>query len=1807
MHSPSSYTVGWICALPLEMRAAIAMLDETHPQLSYPSTDQNAYTLGSIAGHNVVITCLPSGIYGTVSAATVLSQMLFTFPGIQFGMMVGIGGGVPSESNDIRLGDVVVSKPTGTCSGVVQYDYGKAVQGGRFEQTGSLNHPPQLLLTHMSLLQAKMMDQKDGYIFPLIKTLLNQHPQLEDNFGCPGPDEDVLFNTRYPHTGTGSHNTCADCDPEEIVPRSPRSSMEPYVHYGTIASGDQVMKDSEARDRLARELEILCFEMEAAGLMNQLPCLVIRGICDYSDSHKNKQWQGYAALTAAAYSKLLLSTLKPRTLTQINKSARGKMTAEEKACLRALFLSDPEEDKNALKRRKGERAPDTCNWILDTNELQIWLGLHYRQSLGFMKSDADFGSNLLWLYGNPGTGKSTMAITMAEELPKKPYFGSTKALAYFFCDSSSANRRTAVSILRGLLYQLIKGKPELIELLFSKYQERKDSLFTSFDALWSVLLSIGADAASGDKYCIIDAVDECDPESQDMLLAQINQTFLNPSQDSQSRLHILVTSRPYPEIGRYMSRFKNQDLSQYPRLAVDLNLLIKSKVTELSKKNRYSEKVAAEVSMILKDKAEGTFLWVGIACTELASVRSRDATKTLQKMPRGLDSLYRSLLDSAITHGGEDNQTILQMMNVVAISQQPLSVAELSVACNLYPDEDEESRLNFAQEDIELCRLMVIVQNDVVRLLHKSVRDFLLRKGGENPTLIDDLKAHATLAYRCLDTWLDNYQHLSTRERQLSDVVFLEYAAKYWGTHAHQAKSEFQVLTRHNTFFRANSDARDVWAERLEFHLDLPSNPERFSALHMAAFFGIECLVDFSFKEMQRGLVFGRWRKVQACFDDIKFTDGLIPTPLELAARKGQIEVMTLLLEKKVDHMEILANVIEAAAENEEHGGQMVALLLTHTHGEVQIDESVFKAAASNRSHGRAVMSMLLDRDANVSISHEMQKGTAARPTLGGILADLYANRSPRICQPKITEDVIEAAMKNQEHGTAIMTMLVNRLQDKLHLSEEIMENMCAHLEPSIVPVLLGRCGSNVPLTVGLVDAAVRNPFWSNEMLTALFNQCDRDAQTISDQDILDKSSCNASPGLINQLLDRQKEPLILTSLIAQTVGYRAHLKNEVIRILLDRCQIEDWPGVADSICPMFGPDIVSELMDRCELFEITTSMIKAVARENASDVMKTILLHPRTAYPGDSKILLICRYFDTNVMRALLKREVNMRITPNIVASVNENKDQKGVMTTLLECLGEMDMTPNAITMICELFDSEIVELLSTKQNGLIVTAELIKASMLNKNYAQEVMMVLTRQPAHALMDPELIAMLCRLFDAQIIGQLSEVTVSEAVVYAAADNFLHGREILTLLLRRHGRGARLDARATAAVLELFAGDLEIMELLYNCSGALPWLQKSESLRTMPKDKSRNLAVAYMHNDAESVASMLTGVESTQAITDVMELAASNVVDAKNVMLVLLDRYRGQIQLTQDMFEAAAANEYCGSDVMEVLLNWEEDTSLVSEAVMRKAASNLWNGRYLVELLVCRCHEQNFLTDGVLKAALANHESGADIIKLLLYHYPNSTIHITQDHVKIAAATNGSYMLHLLLNHPQSRLQIQQEAVAAICQLFDSHIVSLLFADHGDIVTINDDVIQAAANNCLDGKHILDFLLSQCKPTSRTIEKALEAAAAADEHDVVDFLINRQEVDEDSITEDIICAAAGNIWGTCQVLSLLLRRFESRVQITERVLVAAASNGRDAIPLLIRQRERIPITDAILQAALDNAYHGERILDQLKQYQHGAP
>ena len=312
------YTVGLICALPLELTALMAMLDEEHEDArSQDPSDDNHYTLGRIANHNVVIACLPAGVYGKVKAATVAAQMVRSFQQVRFSLLVGIGGGVPSKTNDIRLGDVVVSQPKDSFGGVVQYDRGKRISGGKFERTGTLNKPPQVLLTALSKIRARS-DVYDIRLGEFLDGTLQKNAKLCITYGRP-LEGDYLYHTGYEHVDQSFEQDdrsriCIRCDRKKLVNRPIRKSPEePEIHYGTIASGDTVLKDATSRDQISKDLGgVLCIEMEAAGLMDSSQCLVIRGICDYADSHKNKVFQNYSAATAAAYAKKLLIMMPSR-------------------------------------------------------------------------------------------------------------------------------------------------------------------------------------------------------------------------------------------------------------------------------------------------------------------------------------------------------------------------------------------------------------------------------------------------------------------------------------------------------------------------------------------------------------------------------------------------------------------------------------------------------------------------------------------------------------------------------------------------------------------------------------------------------------------------------------------------------------------------------------------------------------------------------------------------------------------------------------------------------------------------------------------------------------------------------------------------------------------------------------------------------------------------------------------------------------------------------------------------------------------------------------------------------------------------------------------------------------------------------------------------------------------------------------------------------------------------------------------------------------------------------------------------------
>jgi len=311
------YTVAWIAVLPIEAEAALGMLDNQHDgQFETVRGDDYIYIGGDINGHNIVIATWPEGQnYGVGAAAALVNQVKARFSNIWFALLVGVAAGLPNLSSkppakrrDIRLGDVLVCVPDKASVGIVHYDLGKDTEDGFFLNGRQAETPAIVRAAIGNIKLTKKRPFKSGNVFSRYLAALQEKDE-GSRFLCPSQKEDQFFESIV----EGNKSV------PKLVKRDPRDESErTQVWYGNIGSGNFMMRNPQRRDELRDKYDLIGLEMEAAGTMNTLPTGVIRGVCDYGDGQKNKDWQPYAAAVAAAYAKGVLYTISPK-VTQAQK------------------------------------------------------------------------------------------------------------------------------------------------------------------------------------------------------------------------------------------------------------------------------------------------------------------------------------------------------------------------------------------------------------------------------------------------------------------------------------------------------------------------------------------------------------------------------------------------------------------------------------------------------------------------------------------------------------------------------------------------------------------------------------------------------------------------------------------------------------------------------------------------------------------------------------------------------------------------------------------------------------------------------------------------------------------------------------------------------------------------------------------------------------------------------------------------------------------------------------------------------------------------------------------------------------------------------------------------------------------------------------------------------------------------------------------------------------------------------------------------------------------------------------------------
>ncbi|KAF5482737.1 hypothetical protein CGCF413_v015564 [Colletotrichum fructicola] len=338
-HPPSrraDFKIAIICALPREFDAVALLFDrfwdEDGHKLGRAAGDTNHYTTGRIGAHDVVLVVLPN--MGKAGAAAAAASFRLSYNNLKLALLVGICGGVPKiAGNEALLGDVVISET------VVQYDFGrqyaeKFVRKDTVEDNlGRANKDIRGLIKALETARGRrrLEDKAAEHLEALQRIAKGERGSA--NYQYPGVSEDKLFASDYDHKHQGLCDLCTSesetycdkaakascaelgCDERKLVVRkrlqarqdmTEHDAQRPGVFIGRIASGDGVEKSGKHRDEIAQAEEVIAFEMEGAGVWDEIPSIIVKGICDYADSHKNKKWQDFAAATAASVAKALL-------------------------------------------------------------------------------------------------------------------------------------------------------------------------------------------------------------------------------------------------------------------------------------------------------------------------------------------------------------------------------------------------------------------------------------------------------------------------------------------------------------------------------------------------------------------------------------------------------------------------------------------------------------------------------------------------------------------------------------------------------------------------------------------------------------------------------------------------------------------------------------------------------------------------------------------------------------------------------------------------------------------------------------------------------------------------------------------------------------------------------------------------------------------------------------------------------------------------------------------------------------------------------------------------------------------------------------------------------------------------------------------------------------------------------------------------------------------------------------------------------------------------------------------------------------
>jgi hypothetical protein len=455
--------------------------------------------------------------------------------------------------------------------------------------------------------------------------------------------------------------------------------------------------------------------------------------------------------------------------------SREESVRHREECLRDLRPTDPRDDRKRIVDTKGGLLEGSYRWVLDNSSFRQW---HDNPQ-----------SQLLWVKGDPGKGKTMLLCGIIDELQKTT--ASTACVVYFFCQATDSRINSATAVLRGLLYLLVSQQPALTAHVRKRYDEAGRSMFEDANA-WIALTETFADVLQDPNldttYILVDALDECTTELSKLL------RFLAQQSCASSRVKWIVSSRNWPEIEAQLARAE-----QKIQLSLELNaesvsaavsVFIQHKVSQLAQHKKYDKQTRNAVFEHLTSNANDTFLWVALVCQELEKTARRNVLTKLNSFPPGLDALYERMMQQI--GASDDAELCKQVLASTGLVYRPLTLAELATLTERLEDFTDEAEV---REIVGLCGSFLTLREDTVYFVHQSAQHFLLANASEDVFPDGIEAAHGVLVSRSLAILSRTLQRdvygLEAPGVSIDDVeaptpdplAALRYACIYWIDH----------------------------------------------------------------------------------------------------------------------------------------------------------------------------------------------------------------------------------------------------------------------------------------------------------------------------------------------------------------------------------------------------------------------------------------------------------------------------------------------------------------------------------------------------------------------------------------------------------------------------------------------------------------------------------------------------------------------------------------------------------------------------------------------------------------------------------------------------------------------------------------------------------------------------------------------------------------------------------------------------------------------------------------------------------------